>query len=102
MNEIKLDKEEEEILDSFERGEWQKVKNLKGEIEKHQEYARKTLKKDKRINIRLSTKDLEEIQALAAEHGIPYQTLISSILHRYVHGGLIDKPRPSKTRNSAG
>ena len=102
MNEIKLDKEEEEILDSFERGEWQKVKNLKGEIEKHQEYARKTLKKDKRINIRLSTKDLEEIQALAVEHGIPYQTLISSILHRYVHGGLIDKPRPSKTRNSAG
>jgi len=49
MNEIKLDKEEEEILDSFERGEWQKVKNLKEEIEKHQGYARKTLKKDKRV-----------------------------------------------------
>lgn len=102
MNEIKLDKEEKEILETFESGEWKKVKNLKDEIEKHQKYARKTLKKDKRVNIRISSKDLEEIQALAAEHGIPYQTLMSSILHRYIHGGLIDKPRPNKALNSDG
>ena len=102
MNKIKLDKEEKEILETFERGEWKKVKDLKGEIEKHQEYARKTLKKDKRVNIRISSKDLEEIQALAVENGIPYQTLMSSILHRYIHGGLIDKPRRNKTLNSDG
>jgi hypothetical protein len=52
--------------------------------------------------IRISSKDLEEIQALAVEHGIPYQTLMSSILHRYVHGGLIDKPRTNKAINSVG
>ena len=102
MNKIKLDKEEKEILDSFERGEWKQVKNLKAEIKKHQEYARKTLRKDKRVNIRISSKDLEEIQALAAENGIPYQTLMSSILHRYVHGRLIDRPRPNKVLNSDG
>ncbi len=102
MNEIILDKEEKEILDSFERGEWKQVKNVKAEIKKHQEYARKTLKKDKRVNIRISAKDLEEIQALAIENGIPYQTLMSSILHRYVQGGLIDRPRPNRALNSDG
>jgi predicted DNA binding CopG/RHH family protein len=102
MNKIKLDKEEKEILESFERGEWKQVKNLKAEIKKHQAYARKTLKKDKRVNIRISSKDLEEIQALAVENGIPYQTLISSILHKYVHGGLLDKPRTNKALNSDG
>ena len=93
MNKIKLDKEEKNLLDSFERGEWHRVKNLKKEIEKHQQYARATLSKDKRINIRISSKDLEEIQAIAVEDGIPYQTLISSILHRYVSGRLVEKPR---------
>ena len=53
MAKIKLDKEERDILDSFERGEWRPVKNLKQEIQKHQEYARQTLKKDKRVNIRI-------------------------------------------------
>jgi len=59
MNKIKLDKEEKEVLDSFERGEWKQAKNLKAEIKKHQEYARKTLKKDKRVNIRISSKDFD-------------------------------------------
>jgi len=96
MNKIKLDKNEQEILKSFERGEWQSVKNAKGEILKHQQYARNTLKKDKRVNIRISSKVLEEIQALAVENGIPYQTLMSSVLHRYVSGYLIEKPRPNE------
>ena len=95
MKKIKLDKEEKNILDSFERGEWHRVKNLKKEIEKHQQYARATLSKDKRINIRISSKDLAKIQAIAVEDGIPYQTLISSILHRYVNGRLVEKPRLS-------
>lgn len=97
MSKIKLDKDELEILESFERGEWKSVQNVKSEITKHQNYARRTLKKDKRVNIRLSSKVLEGIQALAVENGIPYQTLMSSVLHRYVSGYLIDKPRPDKS-----
>jgi predicted DNA binding CopG/RHH family protein len=93
MNKIKLDKEEKKILESFESGEWRSVKNLEKEIEKHRQYARATLFKDKRINIRISSKDLEELQAIAIEDGIPYQTLISSILHRYVNGRLVERPR---------
>ena len=102
MSKTKLDKEEKDILDSFERGEWKQVKNFEAEVKKLQGYARKTLKKDKRVNIRISSKVLEEIQALAVENGIPYQTLMTSILHRYVHGNLIDKPRPNKAVNSDG
>jgi predicted DNA binding CopG/RHH family protein len=94
---IKLDKEERDILDSFERGEWRPVKNLKQEIQKHQEYARQTLKKDKRVNIRIPSRDLDELQARAIEDGIPYQTLISSILHRFITGRLVEKPRSNKS-----
>ncbi|CAB1057320.1 hypothetical protein D1BOALGB6SA_2059 [Olavius sp. associated proteobacterium Delta 1] len=100
MGKMILDKDEQEILESFERGEWKSVENVKSEIMKHQQYARKTLKKDKRVNIRISSKVLEEIQALAAENGIPYQTLMSSILHRYVSGYLIEKPKPNKSFES--
>jgi predicted DNA binding CopG/RHH family protein len=49
------------------------------------------MKKDKRVNIRLSSKDLEELQVAAMRQGIPYQTLMASILHRYVHGSLTEK-----------
>ena len=59
----------------------------------HQEYARNSLKKDKRVNIRISSKDLEALQTRAIEDGIPYQTLMSSILHRYITGRLVDKER---------
>jgi len=97
MKKVKLDKEEQNLLDSFEQGEWKSVSNVKKEIKKHQEYARKTLQKDRRVNIRISSKDLEEIQSIALEDGIPYQTLMSSILHRYVTGRLVEKPRSNKT-----
>ena len=97
MGKMILDNDEQDILESFERGEWKSVQNVKSEIMKHQQYARKTLKKDKRVNIRISSKVLEEIQALAVENGIPYQTLMSSILHRYVSGYLIEKPKPYKS-----
>ena len=100
MGKMILDNDEQDILESFERGEWKSVQNVKSEIMKHQQYARKTLKKDKRVNIRISSKVLEEIQALAVENGIPYQTLMSSILHRYVSGYLIEKPRPNKSFES--
>jgi len=97
MSKLKLDKDEQEILESFERGEWKSVQNIKSEITKHQNYARRTLKKDKRVNIRISSKVLEEIQTIAVENGIPYQTLMSSVLHRYVSGYLIEKPRQNKS-----
>ncbi|MBW1769191.1 MAG: antitoxin, partial [Deltaproteobacteria bacterium] len=73
MAAIKLDKEEKDILDSYELGEWKSVKNLKKEIEKHRGYARQTLKKDKRVYIRISSMVLDEIQTRAVEDGMPYQ-----------------------------
>ena len=97
MAKLKLNKEEKELLDSYERGEWKSVKNLEQEIEKHRKYARQTLKKDKRVNIRISSMVLEELQTRAVEDGMPYQTLISSILYRSVTGKLIEKPRSNKS-----
>ncbi|ROL57596.1 antitoxin [Bacteroidetes/Chlorobi group bacterium ChocPot_Mid] len=81
----KLDKEEVELLESIEKGEWQPVKNQEREIRKHMDYALTSLKKDKRINIRISSRDLELLQIKALEEGLPYQTLISSVLHKYIN-----------------
>jgi predicted DNA binding CopG/RHH family protein len=88
MKKMYLDDEERDLVESIERGEWKSVRNLKAEIKKHQEYARNTLKKDKRVNIRISARDLEAIQTRAVEDGIPYQTLMASVLHRFVAGRL--------------
>jgi predicted DNA binding CopG/RHH family protein len=90
MKKIYLDDEEKDIIASIERGEWQSVKNLEKEIKKHQQYARNTLRKDKRVNIRITSRDLEALQTRAAEDGIPYQTLMGSILHRFIEGRLIE------------
>jgi len=87
----KLSNEEKELLHSFEEGEWKSIKNLDNKIKEYSSYARDTLKKDKRINIRLNEKDLESIQNIAVDEGIPYQTLISSLIHKFVTGKLIDK-----------
>lgn len=90
MQKMKLDKEEQDILDSFERGEWRPVANREREIARHMQYAKNTLAKDKRVNIRISSKDLEELQAIAVEDGLPYQTLMSSVLHRYISGRFVE------------
>ncbi len=83
--------DEKEIIASFERGEWKSV--LSPERRKQLEtYAKNTLSKNKRVNIRISSKDLHDIQIRAVEEGIPYQTLMSSILHKYVSGRLMEKP----------
>ena len=87
MNKSKLDKEEKEILKDFEAGEFKSVLTPKRK-KFLQASAEETFKKDKRINIRISNRDLEAIQRRALEEGIPYQTLVSSILHKYVSGGL--------------
>jgi predicted DNA binding CopG/RHH family protein len=83
-----IDKEERDLMESIERNEWQPVKNFKQEKEKAMAAARNTLKKDKRINLRLTQKDYHQIQIKAIEEGIPYQTLISSIIHKYLNGSL--------------
>ncbi|NOQ47202.1 MAG: hypothetical protein GQ559_11135 [Desulfobulbaceae bacterium] len=89
MSKIKLDAEEKEILRDFEAGEFKSV--LTPERKKQlAKAAKETFKKDKRINIRLSSHDLEAIQRRALEEGMPYQTLVSSIIHKYVSGSLYD------------
>jgi predicted DNA binding CopG/RHH family protein len=93
MKKTVLDTEEKDILESYDLGEWRSIKSPKAEIKKLREYARNTLQKDKRINIRMSSKDLDQVQILSAEEGIPYQTLISSIIHKYVSGYLLEKKR---------
>ena len=86
----KLDKYEKDILESYENDEWIEVPDKNEEIKRYAGYAKATLKKDKRVNIRISKKDLEHIQRKAIEEGIPYQTLISSIIHKYNTGKLVE------------
>jgi predicted DNA binding CopG/RHH family protein len=75
----------------YENEEWQSVKNIKEQKETFQTYARATFRKDKRINIRISEKDLLALQKRAIREGIPYQTLVSSVLHKYVTGALVEE-----------
>ncbi len=82
----KLDKYEKELLNSFEKGEWKSVSNIDERKTELSEYAKYTIKKNKRVNIRISERDLNELQRIAIREGLPYQTLISSILHKYVNG----------------
>ncbi len=84
----KLDKDEKEILGSYENGEWKPVSDRSQELSRLRDYATATFKKDRRINVRISSKDLNALQKRALEEGIPYQTLVSSILHKYVSGRL--------------
>ncbi|MFZ0449270.1 MAG: hypothetical protein WAL98_08505 [Desulfatiglandaceae bacterium] len=86
-----IDKEEKELMESIEQDEWKPVKNMKQEQEKAIMAARNTLRKDKRINLRLSEKDYHQIQIKSIEEGIPYQTFISSIIHKYLNGSLTPK-----------
>ena len=88
---MKYDKEEKTIVDAFEKGKMTLVTPLKKEIETIKATARKTIIKDKRITIRLYDHDYKGIQKKALEMGIPYQTLISGIIHRYIEGDLISK-----------
>ena len=86
-----IDEEERDLMESIEKDEWRSVKHIEKEKEKAIAAARNTLKKDKRINLRLTQKDYHQIQVKAIEEGIPYQTLISSIIHKYLNGSLTPK-----------
>ena len=88
--EHQLDHDELENLAAYDAGELVSVAS-KDELEKLRAAARATGTKDRRVNIRLSSADVRDIQALALREGIPYQTLISSILHKYVTGRLVER-----------
>lgn len=88
---MKLSKKEKELLESVERGEWESVTDFEIAANRYQEYAKATFRKDKRVNIRISEKDLVGLQKRALQEGLPYQTLISSVLHKYVTGQLKEK-----------
>jgi predicted DNA binding CopG/RHH family protein len=83
-----MKKEEKQFIKSYEKDEWVSVNKAPKLFKKYVSYARASLKKDKRINIRISSRDLEGIQKKAIEEGLPYQTFISSIIHRYITGRL--------------
>jgi predicted DNA binding CopG/RHH family protein len=88
---LSLDKEELQILEDFERGEFKRIPNFQTEKKALEDSARSSLQKDKRINIRISSRDLERIQMRAAREGMPYQTYISSTLHKLVSGRLEER-----------
>lgn len=91
----KLDAFEEDMLTAYEKGELQSTSPSKAELAKFKAAATATFLKDRRVNIRLSTPDLMDIQARALEEGMPYQTLIASVLHKFVSGRLIEAPSRS-------
>ena len=95
---IKLDKYEQDILESYEKGEWVSTAPTKADLSKFKAAASATFIKDRRINIRISTPDLMDIQARALEEGIPYQTFIASVLHKYASGRLAEKSSNLNTR----
>ena len=88
---IRLTKEENEIVKSFENGEWIPAPNFSKRKKELMQYARNTLKKDKRLNIRISERDLVELQKQAVKEGLPYQTFVSSIIHKFINGTLVEE-----------
>jgi predicted DNA binding CopG/RHH family protein len=97
----KVDANETEILKAFEEGKLRSVAT-KAELARLKAAARATSIKDRRVNIRLSSIDLRDIQARALEEGVPYQTLITSVLHKYVSGRISEKAPRRMTRRSGG
>ena len=89
MKNMKLSKEEKQLLQAVESGEFESVLTKKRRVELVTT-AKDTVRKDKRINIRISNRDLKAVQLKASEEGIPYQTLVSSVIHKYISGSLKD------------
>lgn len=86
-----LDNEEQELLESIKNDEWKSVNNIDELKSQAKEYATATLKKDKRMNIRIAERDLLNLKVKALEEGLPYQTLVSMVLHKYVTGQLTER-----------
>src|SRR5688572_31097022 len=97
----KLDSEEKEILEAFERGKLKPVRNRRHEIARHRKAAAATFAKDSRINIRISSKDLRALQKRALAEGMPYQTLVSSVLHKFVEGQMRSEEHTSELQSQS-
>jgi predicted DNA binding CopG/RHH family protein len=99
VTQMKLDSEEKEILQAFDKGLLKRLSSRSGALIQHRKVAEATFKKDSRINIRLSSKDLRALQKRALSEGIPYQTLVSSVLHKFAEGQLAERvtspPQPA-------
>jgi predicted DNA binding CopG/RHH family protein len=89
MKNMKLSKEEKQLLKAVEAGEFESILTKERRTELVTA-AKNTVRKDKRINIRISNRDLKAVQLKASKEGIPYQTLVSSIIHKYISGSLKD------------
>lgn len=83
-----MNNEDNALLESIEQGEWKSARNKAALVKEFEETASNTMLKDQRMNIRIGKRDLEGIKAKALEEGIPYQTLVASIIHKYVSGKL--------------
>jgi len=88
---MKYDREEQELLDAYESGKMVPIKPSNKELAAIKAAAETTFRKDKRITIRLYDHDLKGIQKKALQLGVPYQTLISALIHRYVEGDLVSR-----------
>ena len=88
---MKFEKEEKDLLEAFERGRMKSVPNVRSEISRYREYAKAHFQKNKRVNIRISESDLVLLQKKAVLDGLPYQTLMSSVLHKFISGRLEEK-----------
>ena len=86
-----FDKQEKDLIRSVENGEWIPDAKHKLEIRKARRAARNTFTKDQRMNIRIASRDLNLLKLKALENGMPYQTLVSSIIHKYLKEVLVDK-----------
>ena len=86
-----LNTEEREILEKFERGELKSAPGADREMEIAPQAARNTFAKTRRVNLRVTERDFSRAHARAREEGIPYQTLLSSVIHKYLAGRLTEK-----------
>ena len=87
----KYDDEEQEILQAWEAGTLKPVTDMAEQAKAHRAAADATFKKDQRLNIRISSRDLKSLQARALEEGVPYQTFAASVLHKFVSGHLVNQ-----------
>ena len=87
----KMSAEERDILDRFQRDELRSAPGAEQEIEAARQAARNTFKKTKRVNLRVTERDFNRAHSRAREEGIPYQTLLSSVIHKYLSGRLTEK-----------
>jgi len=96
----RLSREEQHLLAAYDRGALRSVITSEIALRRYQAYARATLSKQQRVNIRLSAQTLAEIRSRAAEEGMPYQTLMATVLHKYTTGRLVEKSAERPTRSN--